>query len=57
MQIRPVVSAAISMLPLPANGSWHAGVHARTVAESLEAARLQIRLQIIWWSRLISSGK
>jgi DNA modification methylase len=27
---------------------WHAGVHARTVAESLEAAGLAIRSQIIW---------
>jgi DNA modification methylase len=27
---------------------WHAGVHARTVAESLEACGLQIRSQIIW---------
>ena len=27
---------------------WHAGVHARTVAESLEACGFQIRSQIIW---------
>lgn len=27
---------------------WHAGVHARTVAESLEACGLMIRSQIIW---------
>ena len=27
---------------------WHAGVHARTVAESLEASGFQIRAQIIW---------
>lgn len=27
---------------------WHAGVHARTVAESLEACGLMIRAQIIW---------
>ena len=27
---------------------WHAGVHARTVAESLEASGLMIRSQIIW---------
>jgi DNA modification methylase len=27
---------------------WHAGVHARTVAESLEACGLAIRSQIIW---------
>lgn len=28
--------------------TWHAGVHARTVAESLEACGFQIRSQIIW---------
>lgn len=27
---------------------WHAGVHARTVAESLDACDFQIRAQIIW---------
>lgn len=27
---------------------WHAGVHARTVAESLEASGLMIRSQIVW---------
>jgi DNA modification methylase len=27
---------------------WHAGVHARTVAESLEAAGFPVRSQIIW---------
>ncbi len=27
---------------------WHAGIHARTVAESLEACGFQIRSQIIW---------
>lgn len=27
---------------------WHAGVHARTVAESLEAAGFAVRSQIIW---------
>jgi DNA modification methylase len=27
---------------------WHAGIHARTVAESLEASRFPIRSQIIW---------
>ena len=27
---------------------WHAGVHARTVAESLEASGLMLRSQIIW---------
>ncbi len=27
---------------------WHAGIHARTVAESLEACGFQIRTQIIW---------
>lgn len=27
---------------------WHAGVHARTVAESLDASGFQIRSQIIW---------
>ncbi|MGE4043572.1 MAG: site-specific DNA-methyltransferase [Acetobacteraceae bacterium] len=27
---------------------WHAGVHARTVIESLEAAEFKIRSQIIW---------
>jgi DNA modification methylase len=28
--------------------TWHAGVHARTVAESLESCGFQIRSQIIW---------
>lgn len=27
---------------------WHAGVHSRTVAESLEACGLEIRSQIVW---------
>jgi DNA modification methylase len=27
---------------------WHAGVHAKTVAESLEAAGFLVRSQIIW---------
>ncbi len=34
----------------PGDGAyvWHAGVHARVVIESLEAADFKVRSQIIW---------
>jgi DNA modification methylase len=36
---------------------WHAGVHGRTVAESLEACDLQIRAQIIWAKPRFALGR
>ncbi|MBX6324352.1 MAG: site-specific DNA-methyltransferase, partial [Rhodospirillaceae bacterium] len=36
---------------------WHAGVHARTVAESLEACGFRIRAQIIWAKPRFALGR
>ncbi|HXF89305.1 MAG TPA: site-specific DNA-methyltransferase, partial [Xanthobacteraceae bacterium] len=40
--------AAWALFPGDVAYVWHAGVHARTVAESLEGCGFQIRSQIIW---------
>ncbi len=40
--------AAWALFPGDVAYVWHAGVHARTVAESLEACDFRIRSQIIW---------
>jgi DNA modification methylase len=39
---------AWALFPGDAPYCWHAGVHARTVAESLEACGILIRAQIVW---------
>jgi len=39
---------AWSLFPGDVAYVWHAGVHARTVAESLEVCGFQIRAQIVW---------
>jgi DNA modification methylase len=40
--------AAWALFPGDVAYVWHAGVHARTVVESLEASGFQVRSQIIW---------
>jgi len=48
---------AWSLFPGDVAYVWHAGAHARTVAESLEVCGLEIRAQIVWAKRRFVLGR